>query len=149
MTAAHQGVPEGDVFGVDGVQGAQVRDHGIAHFVFVALTGPHAVLAQAEVGVGVDHPRNENLAAHIPDLGVLGWPDVGADRFDGPPLNEQGAILDHAVGRCHDAGAHQSQPHDFLLSYAPAGTARGPPKSFYERPEAADPARSYTRRPST
>ena len=66
------------------------------------------------MGVGVDHPRDEHLAAHVPDLGVPGHVDIGADRSDGASVNNQRSALNRPVGCGQNTGTGQSQ-HDSLL----------------------------------
>ena len=115
--AGHEGIPEGDVLGVDGIQRTQVGNDGITHLVLVALIRPDAVLAQAEVGVGVDHPRDEHLAAHVPDLGVL-----RARRLRRRELR--------SFARRSTASRHCITPFDAVMMQAPVRASRMTPPVF-------------------
>src|SRR4029077_20566974 len=81
--AAFERVAKANVFRINRVDGADLRDHRIIHLVLIALVGAAAVLPQAEMRVGVDHSGNHHFSFEIPNLGALWNSHTGADFLNG------------------------------------------------------------------
>src|SRR5215468_11628073 len=102
--AAFERVAKADVFRIDRIDGADLRDHWIIHLVFIALVGADSVLPEAEMRVRVDHSGNHYFSLEIPNLGALWNSHTGADFLNGWIADQNAAVLNISSSCGHYEG---------------------------------------------
>ena len=85
--AGPDGVNHRPVKGVDAVQHLQLRGQGAGVVTAVIPDAAHALLADADVAVGVDHARGDIFPGGVKDLLALGGLELRSNLLDFPILH--------------------------------------------------------------
>ena len=96
--AAPDGVGEGLVLGVDGVDGPQLGSQGVHDLVIVHALPAHALVVQADVAVGLHAAGSQQAAAGVDDGAALRGVDVGRHGGDAAIFGQQAAVGDIRPG---------------------------------------------------
>lgn len=67
----------------------------------------HRAVGPGQTQVGIDEPGVDGLPSEVPDPGIRGWGDLGADRCDTSVPDHDGRVGEDAAGLGVDPGAHQ------------------------------------------
>ena len=91
-------VLEGLVFGVNGIDGAEVRHDGIGHLVAIGMIPSHAIGKHAGMAMGVDHARNDVLAGDIKNVRIGRNLHFGSHSRDLSAFDQNGPVGDGLLG---------------------------------------------------
>jgi hypothetical protein len=107
---AADGVLEAQIIGVDGVQSVDLRGDRVGHLVGVLLGPALGLLVDADVDVGVDQARQDDLAGRVDALGAVRNGDVRAQRRDPAVLDQDRACLERRALDGEDPPADDRHP---------------------------------------
>ena len=89
---APQGVGEGTVLRIDGVDGPQLRRQGFHDLIVVHALPAQTLIVQTDVTVGLHAAGGQQTAACVDDGAALRGVDVGGDGGDAAILRQQAAV---------------------------------------------------------
>ena len=99
-----QGVGEGTVLRIDGVDGPQLRRQGFHDLIVVHALPAQTLIVQTDVTVGLHAAGGQQTAACVDDGAALWGVDVGSDGGDAAILRQQAAVGQLRPDDGHDVG---------------------------------------------
>ena len=108
--AARKGVGKRRVPGIEGVENAKLRQHGLHHVVGILHVLGEPLVVGTHVDVGIDQPRGDETPPEIGDIGPRRNGDILPDLGDAASLQDDDALLQTLSRARPDLG-----PHEILL----------------------------------